>query len=232
MFVTRPLLLRDPSAELSETEAKQYRDQLRSCIQAAREAIETINGTARYRVLFPAFWFSQYIAFSAISIIHIYVIQLSRYRIPTDLFDGNPHMDSKNLYDTALEGQNCLVEIGVKSAPVWRYGPILEGLSAETAKYIASHYTKTTHVRSIQDAQMMRMTANDDVARPTNSTSQPTQDIVDKSHEPNIPSFETDAMWITGNENLWNDLMAGTMDNNNLTMDFWPQFDNLPIGML
>ncbi|CAD0050204.1 unnamed protein product [Aureobasidium pullulans] len=46
-----------------------------------------------------------------------------------------------------------------------------------------------------------------------------------------IPSFELDAMWMNGHESLFDDLIADNMDNNNLTMDFWPQFDNLPIGM-
>jgi hypothetical protein len=39
-----------------------------------------------------------------------------------------------------------------------------------------------------------------------------------------------DATWTSGYESLWDDLMTGNIEN--LTMDFWPQFDNLPIGML
>ncbi|CAD0111467.1 unnamed protein product, partial [Aureobasidium uvarum] len=232
MFVTRPLLLRDPSTELSETEAKRYRDQLRSCIQAAREAIETISGTTRYRVLFPAFWFSQYIAFSAISIIHIYIIQLSRQRIPTDLFGTTSHMDCHSLYELASTGQKRLAETGIKSAPVWRYGPILEGLSAETGKYVASQTNEAVHVRSSSVARTMRMTDNNNAQRSTNNTSHVNQDIVGTPHYSSVQPFESDAMWVTGNESLWSDLMAENLDNNNLTMDFWPQFDNLPVGML
>jgi hypothetical protein len=74
IFILRPLLLRNLSSELSGMERHQYREQLRSCVQAAREAIESINDSARYQVLYPAFWFSQYVAFSAIPIIHIYII--------------------------------------------------------------------------------------------------------------------------------------------------------------
>ncbi|KEQ69647.1 hypothetical protein M436DRAFT_12701, partial [Aureobasidium namibiae CBS 147.97] len=140
IFVTRPLLLRNLSNELPELERRQYREQLRSCVQAAREAIENINGSARYQVLYPAFWFSQYVAFSAISIIHIYIIQMSRYRVPTNLFGPSFEeaslMQLKTLYELALVGQSRLAEAGVNSAPVWRYRPILETLSAQTSRCI------------------------------------------------------------------------------------------------
>ncbi|KEQ60463.1 uncharacterized protein M437DRAFT_15474, partial [Aureobasidium melanogenum CBS 110374] len=132
MFITRTLLLRDLSTSLSESEVHQYRDQLRTCIRTARDVVDLISSSPQNRVLFPAFWFSQYIAFSAISIIHIYIIQLSRHRIPTDLFGtdlnkGNM-MTVESLYQLAKVGQGHLAEAGLKSAPVWRYGPILESL--------------------------------------------------------------------------------------------------------
>jgi hypothetical protein len=46
-------------------------------------------------------------------------------------------MHSKALYQLALIGQSRLAEAGVNSTPVWRYGPILESLSAQTSRYVA-----------------------------------------------------------------------------------------------
>ncbi|TIA26098.1 hypothetical protein D6C83_07937 [Aureobasidium pullulans] len=232
MFITRPLLLRDLSVGLPATEAQQYRDQLRACIFAARDAIEMINGSARYRVLYPAFWFSQYIAFSAISIIHIYIIQQSRQRIPTDLFTTNSTesttMSSKSLFQLALEGQGHLAEAGVKSAPVWRYSPILEGLSAVTGRCTASQVTATHESRaSVAQTAQMSVAANQHHSMPNSNNNREPASAPDHFA---IPSFELDAMWVNGHESLFDDLIADNMDNNNLTMDFWPQFDNLPIG--
>jgi hypothetical protein len=231
MFVTRPLLLRDLSTGLSETECQQYRDHLYSCISAAKEAVEITNGSARYRSLYPAFWFSQYIAFSAISIIHIYIIQLSRNRIPSNLFNITSHESSmhlRSLYDLALEGQRRLAEAGVKSAPVWRYGPILESLSAETGRYIASQANDATHLSRHPVLHTSGSSNNGGIEQ---NTSQADRAPIDSSDQLAMPLLEMDATWMSGYDSLWDYLMTGNHENN-LTMEFWPQFDNLPIGML
>lgn len=236
MFITRPLLLRDLSTALRETEAQQYRDQLRTCIHAARDVVDLLGSPARNRVLFPAFWFSQYIAFSAISIIHIYIIQVSRHRIPADLFGVTSHesdtMTVESLYELAKVGQGQLAEAGVKSAPVWRYGPILESLSAQTGKYISSHLSNPTHEVRALDAPMTRTTQ----LPAASNAHRITRAMVPEEEE--APDHFTDqlagldAMWMNGHESLWTELMAEDMNNNYLTMDFWPQFDNLPVGSL
>lgn len=238
MFITRPLLLRDLSNELPSEQSQQYRTQLSSCIQAARDAIEMINGSARYKVLYPAFWYSQYIAFSAISIIHIYIIQLSKHRIPHDLFVSDQNMDSKRLFELALQGQVHLAEAGFKSAPVWRYSPILEGLAVETGRYIASQSVganeeiqaaaQVAQMPALGDMSEVSMTATDNTLYSADHTAQVSGGAPDHFA---IPSFDTDAIWPNGHESLFDDLMANNLDNN-LTMDFWPQFDNLPIGIV
>ncbi|CAD0092384.1 unnamed protein product [Aureobasidium mustum] len=236
IFVTRPLLLRNLSLDLQEPEAKQYRDQLRACIRAAREVVELVSRSPRNRVLYPAFWFSQYIAFSAISVIHIYIIQLSRHRIPTNVFDTASHeseaMTVKNLYELAMVGQGHLAEAGHKSAPVWRYGPILESLSAKTGENIAFQTNDSTHQVRASNAQIVSTTQlrnNDNAYQTTNPAVQTHQDAPDHSIG---PLAGTDSLWMNNHENLWTELMAEDLDNNHLTMDFWPQFDNLPMGTL
>ncbi|KAG9519271.1 putative RTA1 domain protein, partial [Aureobasidium melanogenum] len=231
MFVTRPLLLRDLSTDLQGTDAQQYRDQLRTCIRTARDVVDLINSSSRKRVLFPAFWFSQYIAFSAISIIHIYIIQLSRHRIPADLFSTasqeSDMMTVESLYQLAKVGQGHLAEAGLKSAPVWRYGPILESLSAQTGKYLSLLRNSSTHELRSSDAPMPRT-----IQLPNNSNAHQIANYITESVAPGHvtgPQPGTDVLWMNGHETLWNDLMAENLDNNYLTMDFWPQFDNLPM---
>jgi hypothetical protein len=233
MFVTRPLLLRDLSNEVSGTEYQQYREQLRACIRAAKEAVESINGSARHRVLYPAFWFSQYVAFSAISIIYIYIIQVSCHRITARLFDSSSDeaslMQIKSLYELALVGQGCLAEAGANSAPVWRYGPILESLSAQTGRYIATQ----TNDPSVDTRPVLPQTTHRSIDNGVETiASHANRDAMNTADQLGLPSLEMDATWTSGYENLWDDLIAGNLEDNNLTMDFWPQFDNLPIGML
>lgn len=232
IFVTRPLLLRDLSGHLTETDAQQYREQLRSCVRAARETIESVNGSARYQVLYPAFWFSQYVAFSAISIIHIYIIQMSRHRIPTDLFKAPSEeatlMRPRVLYELALVGQSRLAEAGVNSAPVWRYGPILEGLSAQTSRYIASQTNDSMNGVKLSFPQSTRIPNESGVQQHTPQADHESTSTLDQVP---MPRLEMNATWTSAYENLWDDLMAGNLENDGLTMDFWPQFDNLPIGM-
>jgi hypothetical protein len=77
-------------------------------------------------------------------------------------------------------------------------------------------------------SETIRFPNNDDVPN-TRSAGQASVNAFEQSA---IPPIDMDATWMSGYENLWDDLMTGTVENNNLTMDFWPQFDNLPIGML
>ncbi|KAG9943716.1 hypothetical protein KCU85_g8494, partial [Aureobasidium melanogenum] len=234
MFITRPLLLRDLSTNLPESEVQQYRDQLRTCIRAARDVVDLINSSPRNRVLFPAFWFSQYIAFSAVSIIHIYIIQLSRHRLPTNLFGTALHegnmMTAESLYQLAKVGQGHLAEAGLKSAPAWRYGPILESLSVQTGKHISLQLSNRVHGVRASDApisRMTQMTTDDNAHQIAYHTVQTEPDIPNDLVDPPLGS---DGSWMNGHESLWSDLLAENIEDNYLTMDFWPQFDNLPVG--
>lgn len=215
------------------TEINQCHEQLRSCIRAAREAVESINGSARYKVLYPAFWFSQYVAFSAISIIHIYIIQMSRQRISTDLFGPSSEdagmMHPNVLYELALVGQHRLAEAGVNSAPVWRYGPILESLSAQTGRYLASQTDGSANEVRLSLPKTTHLPPDSGVGRNTSLLDQGTTNISDEHID---TPLEMDATWTSGYEDLWDDLMTGIFENDGLTMEFWPQFDNLPVTML
>lgn len=81
MFVTRPLLLRKYATSLPGCE-NSYRHYLTTCVAAARDTVSLILRFAKEEQLFPAFWYSQYLAFNALSAIYIYLIQMKRGRIP------------------------------------------------------------------------------------------------------------------------------------------------------
>jgi len=137
-------------------------------------------------------------------------------------------MQPKILYELALVGQSRLAEAGVNSAPVWRYGPILESLSAQTGRFVASQTNIPDYRINSSLPKTTHSSANSSVQI---HTSRGDQEPTNISDEPGLPPLDMDATWTGGYENLWDDLIAGGLENNGLTMDFWPQFDNLPIGM-
>lgn len=220
MLTTRSLLLRDLSHDLPSEQAMQYKDQLQSCVMAAREAIETITIFAQEKQLLPAFWYSQYIAFNAISIIYIYLIQHIRRLIPDDLFHASLVMDNKSLFELAHTGQLHLAEASVKNAPAWRYSLILEGLCVETRRHLA---VEAVPGQGSTDASL-QIPPNGD---PSSLITDQHQGGMDRSL---VPPHEMIPLWGDGHESMFDDLIAENIDNN-LTMEFWPFFDNLPINV-
>ena len=135
MFVTRPLLLRNYAKTLEDSYGLTYRSQLRNCVLAAKDATDLILSFVQDGQLFPAFWYSQYIAFNALSIIYIYVIQAVRRRIPSQIlsaFEEQPFViDDQTLFRLAESVQDHLAKATIRNAPAWKYSFILEGLRSE-----------------------------------------------------------------------------------------------------
>ncbi|KAL2814278.1 fungal-specific transcription factor domain-containing protein [Aspergillus granulosus] len=138
MFITRPLLLRNYGQIWPDCEAN-YFYYLGICLTAARDAIELVLSFVRENQLFHAFWYSQYIAFNALSIIYIYLIQVQRGRIvPISATLGHspngtnlPLLDETTLYRLSETAQYHLADATVRNAPSWKYSAILQGLRRE-----------------------------------------------------------------------------------------------------
>lgn len=137
MFITRPLLLRN-YGQIWPDRHTNYVHYLRTCLTAARDAVELILSFVRENQLFHAFWFSQYIAFNALSIIYIYFIQVERCRIvpvdqqvPVPPGQNGPTesaLDHSALYKLSETAQYHLANATVRNAPSWKYSAIVQSL--------------------------------------------------------------------------------------------------------
>ncbi|KAJ5312085.1 hypothetical protein N7508_002915 [Penicillium antarcticum] len=245
IFITRPLLLRNYGQTWPECEANcQY--YLSLCLKAARDAIELILAFVQEKQLFQSFWYSQYIAFNALSIIYLYLIQVQRGRIsPVNLrfvstqdapFDSP--LDESTLYSLSETAQGHLADATVRNAPPWRYSVILQGLRRELTKLYPSapvHYevyanihssqyvTTTTRENSPSTAHQRDMIAFAQAEQNESAM----QDILPRQ-DGGVPDLDNDShsFLLDPQTEILLDNLATDED---LVLDFWPQFDSLPI---
>lgn len=234
IFVTRPLLLRDFSKTLPQR-AVEYRNQLRTCVKAANDLVDLIMTFVQADQLFPAFWFSQYTAFSALSIIYIYLIQVKREQIPEDM-----ELDQESLLELAELGQHHLAQATARNAPAWRYSLILEGLQTETNRLMKPLTEQIDIEQSLPTNIISSRDHPTAVSEPEPQTTYPENGMVDTSNldtfgrNTNVlaqPTSFAPNIDIGSYEFRADNLLDGCTDNTNsmLGLDFWPQFDSLPL---
>ncbi|KAJ5358936.1 uncharacterized protein N7496_011349 [Penicillium cataractarum] len=236
MFVTRPLLLRDYSQRMNiDGPLKQF---LRTCIYTVRDTLELVLELVKDNLLFPAFWYTQYIAFTALSIVYIYLIHSKKGRIPYEwLFAHDesqelPPIDRMMLYNLAEETQYHLGHATEMNALAWRYTVVLKALRLE-----AMGEENETHVDDVADSQVdsneeavatlpMEVVRTEGVPHeqlPVDWTGLWTSLI-----EPVNPSIHGSGLLDSG--------IGGLLSFNGLTdelcLDFWPQLDRLPTSLL
>lgn len=225
MFVTRPLLLRNYAANLPGYESP-YRHYLTTCVAAARDAVSLILSFAKEEQLFPAFWYSQYIAFNALSAIYIYLIQMKRGRIPPCTTQD---LHENVLYELAETTQHYLAQVTVRNAPSWRYSAILQGLRGEVNRVLHQdgfqdkasgstrprhakvNRTATTHTPPV-DPMLSPQPSSAAVYEETpmdEGMTAPGYNILDPRAESLFGSFAMDS---------------------DPSLNFWPQLDCLPIS--
>ncbi|OOO04481.1 hypothetical protein OAory_01053280 [Aspergillus oryzae] len=224
MFITRPLLLRNYGQIWTDREAS-YVQYLRVCLTAAKDTVELITTFARDNQLFPAFWYSQYIAFNALSIIYIYLIQvqsnrilpLSQTYVATEggLNDGFG-FDESTLYVLAETAQYHLTHATARNAPSWKYGTILQSLRRELERLGAPCDPVATNMPPEHQGEprIQSRNLNDTDLGATIPPSQPEPHY----HEP----FPIDAQTLPLFDTF-------TLDND-LILDLWSQLDSLPIS--
>lgn len=235
MFVTRPLLLRDYSQHRDEyTPLKQF---LRTCIYTVRDTLELVLELAKDNLLFPAFWYTQYIAFNALSIVYIYLIHSKKGRIPYEwLFacDGDqnsPPVDHLALYDLAEEVQYHLGQATEMNALAWRYTVVLKALRLEaTGEGNETHADEATG--SLVDSNEEAV-ANLPMGVPRVEGISHEQPPVDWTGlwtpmmDPVNPSIHGSGLFDSGVGGLLS--FNGSTDE--VCLDFWPQLDRLPTCM-
>ncbi|KAF7589035.1 hypothetical protein BBP40_004823 [Aspergillus hancockii] len=219
MFITRPLLLRNYGQIWTDREAN-YVQYLRVCLTAAKDTVELITTFARDNQLFPAFWYSQYIAFNALSIIYIYLIQVQRSRIlplsqqyaaaGTGTNNDYP-LDDSILYELAETAQYHLAHATARNAPSWKYSTILEGLRRELERLGVPRRHVANVPPGLNDRNLENISASN------------RGELHPATAEPRYHgSFPVDGHTLSLFDNF-------TLDND-LILDLWPQLDSLPIS--
>ncbi|KAL4974844.1 fungal-specific transcription factor domain-containing protein [Aspergillus desertorum] len=249
MFITRPLLLRNYGRTWPDCEAS-YVHYLGACLTAARDAVEMVLTFVRDNQLFHAFWYSQYIAFNALSIIYIYLIQVRRGRIPpiSGSFNHETYsfsLDESTLYRLSETAQRHLADAASRNALSWKYSAILQGLRRELERLglgspfaQASHeQTEPTNIANMPSApndDALPMTASsgyDQVRNPERMASDSGLAEPDGSNFMQFSGMPRsgDSFFVDPRTEYLFDSLATDKD---LTLDFWPQLDSLPISYM
>ncbi|PLB52341.1 hypothetical protein P170DRAFT_507151 [Aspergillus steynii IBT 23096] len=247
MFITRPLLLRNYGRMWPDCEPS-YQHYLNVCLAAARDAIEMILSFVCENQFFPAFWYSQYIAFNALSIMYLYLIQVQRGSIPpaTHRIVSTPGstydcaLEEPALYQLSETAQEHLAHATARNAPSWKYSAILQGLRRELTRLGPSILDLNCAGLEQADSRPgMNHQPNPSTVHhsrlnhPHNSLDAVTIENLTGSHgtstmlpRPNRldESFTLDA----GTESLFDNFAIGE----DLNLDFWPQLDSLPSNVL
>ncbi|GLA54087.1 hypothetical protein AnigIFM63604_011616 [Aspergillus niger] len=247
MFITRPLLLRDYGQMWPEHRSS-YRYHLHLCLTAAREAIESILGFVREDELFPAFWYSQYIAFNALSIIYLYLIQVRRNRLPSASLDfvASPEyalhtdLDESMLYRLSETAVTHLADATARNAPSWKYSVILQGLRHELAR-LGPPILENDDAHATEPIALSRPVP-ESIPRPTEhggETGRHEQQagpaaVGDYNLDPNglPPIFAgldpavDPGLLDPRTQSLLDTFVMGE----NVVLDFWPQLESLPIS--
>jgi hypothetical protein len=232
MFVTRPLLLRDYSQHRDNDRlSKQF---LRTCIYTVRDTLELVLELVKDNLLFPAFWYTQYIAFNALSIVYIYLIHSKKDRIPYEwLFacDGDeqlPPVDRLTLYHLAEEVEYHLGQATEMNALAWRYTVVLKALRLEA--------TGEGNEAHADDAAVSQLDPNEETVTTLPMEAARAEGISHEQHpvdwtglwtsiiEPINPSIHGSGLFDSGIGGL----LSSNGPTDELCLDFWPQLDRLP----
>ncbi|KAL4928816.1 transcription factor domain-containing protein [Aspergillus undulatus] len=251
MFITRPLLLRNYGHTWPDCEAS-YIHYLGTCLTAARDAIEMVLTFVRENQLFHAFWYSQYIAFNALSIIYIYLIQVRRGRIfpISESFSLSSNegqlsaLDEQTLYHLSETAQYHLADATVRNAPSWKYSAILQGLRRELERLgLRSPYAEASSTQPMPtDARDMPPAPNGDVTpMPPSQSYGYVRNGEQLTAGPSVAEPDGSFIAFSGihrsGDPYYVDprteyLFDSFATDKDLMLDFWPQLDSLPISYM
>ena len=234
MFVTRPLLLWDCSNEPNHDQSN-LNGYLRSCVITARKTLELILDLAKEKQFFHSFWYTQYIAFNALSILYIYIIHSCKGRIPhqwvfPDRLNtgtaqaGNFVYDQMSLYELAERTQHHLRQVTEKNALAWRYAVVLDALRSESRSLLH-------HESSGEDYQMI--TSELDAVQQSAFLAQDLS--LDRFMVPEQPPVDWEGLQASMTTSLYSgigNLFPSLDSSEDFSLDFWPQLDRLPICQL
>ncbi len=124
MLVTRPLLLVESVAAAS------LQPCISACLEGAAETLQMLSGSRSEFTTFSAFWFTQYVAFNAVSIAYVWLIQRKRGR----LLEARAALSDDALLREAEAVQKHFAGAVELNAPSLRYNVVLEELRQELSR--------------------------------------------------------------------------------------------------
>ncbi|KAJ5288245.1 hypothetical protein N7478_003931 [Penicillium angulare] len=203
--------------------------------------------------LFPSFWYSQYIAFNALSIIYLYLIQVQRLRIPPvdlhflpspDVLLGSSALNESTLYRLAERAEAHLADATARNAPSWKYSVILQGLRRELTRSqppdSGNHHIERDNENNHQGTTTSVFSPSTAYHREVVDPSQPTEDRIHTRNIFTIPDEEEEEETndMVGLDNIalssvfdpqTESLLENLATDEDLILDFWPQFDSLSL---
>ncbi|KAK0249158.1 hypothetical protein B0A54_13544 [Friedmanniomyces endolithicus] len=127
MLVTRPLLLVESVAAAS------LQPCISACLEGTTETLQMLSGSRSEFTTFSAFWFTQYVAFNAVSIAYVWLIQRKRGR----LLEVRAALSDDALLREAEAVQKHFAGAVEMNAPSLRYNVVLEELRQELLRLSA-----------------------------------------------------------------------------------------------
>ncbi|KAF2768678.1 hypothetical protein EJ03DRAFT_352038 [Teratosphaeria nubilosa] len=121
MFINRPMLVVDPILE-AEVEP-----QITTCLEAAKGALDLLGSPLADTSTLPAFWFTQYVAFNALSITFISIIRRRRKA-------GDLSIEDEQQLRRAEPILTYLTQAMSTNAPSLRYSVVLGELQKEATR--------------------------------------------------------------------------------------------------
>ena len=122
MLINRPLLLVDSDLDTTT--------HILACLTAAKTTLDVVLGFVSDKKTFPAFWYTQYVTFNALSVVYVWLVQRKRGRFTSIALSENDDV----LYALAETIQRYLGEATQANAPSLRYSIILEELQREAQR--------------------------------------------------------------------------------------------------
>ncbi|KAJ5701318.1 hypothetical protein N7488_008866 [Penicillium malachiteum] len=246
MFVTRPLLLWDCSDERQVTNLNTH---LQSCVITARKTLELILDLAEKNEFFHSFWYTQYIAFNALSILYIYIINSCKGRIPHEwVFSGASNtaqagpflFDQMSFYKLAERTQHYLRQVTEKNALAWRYAVVLDALRSKFKSLLYHESSREDYqmiTSQLEDLQQPTLSHADPISRDLSTDrfmvfEQPPVDWEGLQASMTDLATNIDFHARTSLHSSIGNLFPGLGSSEDISLNFWPQLDRLPICQL
>ncbi|KAH7043792.1 fungal-specific transcription factor domain-containing protein [Macrophomina phaseolina] len=240
MLVNRPFVL---NMSKPDSRASKHNPVARECVEeclgAARTAIEMALNYISEGQPFSSFWFTQYVAFNALAITYLYLLQSRRQGVEI-LFQ---YRDLLSIADTC---QQYLADVTEANAPSMRYNIILEELREELNRQVSSTTTTTTTTTSSSSSSSSSSNMHGNSNATPNGASMPHGNGTDGNNL--HPPMENGTNGLLSPRTLSADggmlLDGGTVPAQQVDgdgssvgdfqqldwdLDFWPQLDSLPM---